>query len=353
MQLKNYNVYFFFALLAAVTVLAFLVLKPFFIPLLIAAILASLFSFIYNALLKTTRGSEIASAIITCAIVALVILIPVLFVASLMANEIYDLVTKTSVDTSSIGNVISKINAKLSVIPFLDSVKLENYLSEERAIGLIKGFSQNALLIIQKTYKGVAHFIFIIIMIFFSLFYLLIDGKKLLAKLTKLSPLRNEYETRLFGKFNSIARATLKGTTLIALLQGLMTGMLFWATGVSSPAILGILAAVASVIPSVGSALIWLPTGIIMIILGHIWPGIIIFIVGALLISTVDNILKPKLVGQDTQMHPLLILFSTLGGIALFGIAGFIVGPIIMSFFLVLWEIYAVEFKEQLEEFNK
>lgn len=352
MQLKNYNVYFFFALLVLATVLAFFVLKPFFIPLLIAAILASLFNFIYKALLRITRNREIISAVATCIVVALVILIPVIFVASLMANEVYDLVTKTSVETSSISEVISKINTKLSEVPLLNSVRLENYLSEDRAVGLVKSFSQNALLIIQKTYKGVAHFVFVVAMVFFSLFYLLIDGKKLLAKLIKLSPLKDEYEAKLFDKFNSIARATIKGTSLIAILQGLMTGVLFWATGVSSPAILGILAAVASVIPSVGSALIWLPTGIIMIILGNVWAGIAILVVG-MFISTIDNVLKPRLVGKDTEMHPLLILFSTLGGIALFGISGFIIGPIIMSFFIVLWEIYAVEFKEQLEEFNK
>ena len=332
--------------------LTLFVLKPFFIPFLIAVVLASLFYFIYQTLLRILRGKEIISAIITCLIVALVILIPVLFVASLVGNEVYDLLTKTSVDNGSINNLITQINSKLKTVPILEDIHLENYLSADRAVGLIKSFSQNALLIIQKTYKGLAHFVFVVVITFFSLFYLLIDGKKLLKKIINLSPLKDKYETRLIDKFNSIAKATIKGTTLIALLQGLLGGIVFWATGVSSPVILGILTAVASVIPSVGSALIWLPTGIIMIILGNIWSGIIILLAGGV-IGTIDNILKPKLVGKDTQMHPLLILFSTLGGIALFGIAGFIVGPIIISFFIVLWDIYATEFKEQLEEFNK
>lgn len=352
MQLKNYNVYFFIALLAIATILTFFVLRPFFIPLLIAIILASLFNFIYQFLLKITHNGEIVSAIGTCLVVALVILIPLLFVASLVGNEVYDLVTKASVDGGSISHLIFQINSKIKEVPLLDKVHLESYLSEERAIGLVKSFSQNTLLIIQKTYKSVTHFIFVIIVTFFSLFYLLIDGKKLLKKLIKLSPLRDEYEAKLISKFNSIAKATIKGTILIALIQGLLGGILFWATGVSSPVILGILSAVASVIPSVGAALIWLPTGIIMIILGNVW-GAVAILIGGMLISTIDNVLKPKLVGQDTQMHPLLIFFSTLGGIAFFGIAGFIVGPIILSFFLVLWDIYAVEFKEQLEEFNK
>jgi predicted PurR-regulated permease PerM len=352
MKLKNYNIYFFFFLLAIATALALFILKPFFIPFLLAVILTSLFKFVYQGIIKATHGQEIISAIATCAIVALLILIPVLFVASLVGNEVYDLVVKTSADTGGISESIVKSKEKLETLPFINLINLESYLSEERAVGLVKSFSQNALTIIQKTYKGVAHFVFVIVITFFSLFYLLIDGNKLLKKITKLSPLRDEYEERLVGKFSSIAKATIKGTVLIAMLQGLMSGILFWATGVSSPAILGILTAIASVIPSVGSALIWFPTGVIMIILGNIWPGIIILLVG-MLISTLDNVIKPKLVGQDTQMHPLLILFSTLGGIAIFGISGFIIGPIIVSFFIVLWEIYAVEFREQLEEFNK
>jgi predicted PurR-regulated permease PerM len=110
--------------------------------------------------------------------------------------------------------------------------------------------------------------------------------------------------------------------------------------------------AIASIIPYVGTGFIWLPTGIIMIISGQLIPGIIILLVGALIISSVDNILSPKLIGKDSKMHPLLILFSTLGGIIFFGAAGFIIGPIVVSFFVVLWDIYLLEFKKQLTEYN-
>ena len=188
---------------------------------------------------------------------------------------------------------------------------------------------------------------------FFSLFYLLIDGFKLLKKIMQLSPLRDEYENKLIERFNSISRATIKGSLLVSLLQGFIGGILFWATGVSSPVLLGIIMTVSSVIPSVGAGLVWLPVGVIMIASGNITQGVIILIVGGLIISMVDNVIRQKLIGRDTEMHPLIVFFSTLGGITLFGISGFIVGPIILSLFLALWEIYAMEFKRQLASFNK
>ena len=105
--------------------------------------------------------------------------------------------------------------------------------------------------------------------------------------------------------------------------------------------------ACAAAMAAVGSALVWVPTGIIMILLGHTTAGIVILLVGLLVISVMDNVLRPKLVGKDTQMHPLLILFSTLGGITLFGVSGFIIGPIMVSLLVALWDIYVLEFKVQ------
>jgi predicted PurR-regulated permease PerM len=170
--------------------------------------------------------------------------------------------------------------------------------------------------------------------------------------LMRLSPLKDKYENVLIQKFNSIVRATIKGTTLIAIIQGALGAVLFWATGVSSPVFLGIVMTISSVIPSIGSGLVWFPVGLAMIILGYPSKGMIILLVGGLVISTIDNLIRPKLVGRDTQMHPLLILFSSLGGIAFFGISGFVVGPVLMSLLLALWDIYSIEFKSQLEKFN-
>jgi len=353
MQLKNYNVYFLFFILIGISVLTYFVLQPFIVPFLIAAILVHLFGFIYDFLLKITRNNVGISSAVTCFVIALIILIPIVVVSSLVVDEIQNIVMHFSQDAGSSEKIISSVINTLSSWPIIKPFGIENLINENSILTAIKSLSQNTLSILQDAYQGVAHIFFVTFVMFFSMFYLFIDGKNFLKKIMQLSPLRNDYENILINKFNSISRATLKGTSLVAIIQGVMGGVLFWGTNVSSPVLLGILMTIASVIPSVGSALIWLPVGVGMILLGNVAVGVIILLVGSLLISTIDNVIKPKLVGRDTQIHPLFILFSTLGGLALFGASGFIVGPIIMSLFIALWEIYSMEFKQQLKGFNK
>jgi predicted PurR-regulated permease PerM len=140
---------------------------------------------------------------------------------------------------------------------------------------------------------------------------------------------------------------------VIGAIQGLLGGLAFWIAGVPSPAIWGLIMILLSIIPMIGSTIVWLPAGIILLLVGDVWQGIFILSVGVGVISVIDNILRPKLVGKDTQMHPLLIFFATLGGIAFFGLPGFIIGPIIVSLFMALSEIYSIEFRDQLKEYNK
>jgi len=353
MEFKNYNVYFFFALLVGVSVLIYFVVKPFLVPFIIAAILAQLFYPAYGFLLRATRNRRGLSSGLICLLIAVIIIAPIFFVVTLVVGEVGGLINDFSGGAPRIGRLVEDINDKLSGVSYLGAFNIRAAVDQDTVLSFVKSVSQNTLAIVQSTYRGVGHFVFVSFIMFFSLFYLLIDGEKFLKMVMKFSPLKDKYEALLLQKFTSITRATIKGTSLIAVLQGFLGSLLFLSTGVSSPVLLGILMTIASVIPSVGSGLVWLPVGLVMLILGHTGKGIVILAVGALVIGTIDNILRQKLIGQDVEMHPLLILFSTLGGIAIFGIAGFIVGPIIMALCLALWEIYFFEFKGQLEEFNK
>ena len=352
MQIKHYNVYFFVIILVGISALAFMVVQPFLIPFIIAAVLANLFGPMYEGLLKIMGKNKVISSALTCFIIVLIIIVPLFTVSFLVINEAQETIIRFSQDVEPGRGVADKIISSISSLPIIKTLGTD-IISERTIVDAVKGLSQNALLIFQGAYSGAVHLIFVIFIMFFSLFYLFMDGKDMIKKIIKISPLRDKYEQILIEKFTSISRATLKGTSLIAVIQGTMGGILFWATGVSSPVLLGILMTLASIIPSIGSGLVWFPVGIIMILLGNVASGVAILLVGALVISTVDNIVKPKLVGRDTQIHPLLILLSTLGGIALFGIAGFIIGPIVIALFISLWEIYAIEFRDQLREFNK
>ncbi len=353
MELKNYNVYFFFAILVGISGLVFFLIKPFVIPFMMAVILASLFGPVYRWLLRLTKGSRIISSSLTCLLIALIILIPLMMVSVLVVNEAQNTLAYFSKDTSPGKTLVESIKNTLSLLPIINHLAIDKFVTEDSVVNIAKNISQNAIIIFQGAYQGLAHVMFVIFTMFFSLFYLFMEGDELIKRIITLTPLRDNYEKMLVDKFNAISKATLKGTSLIAILQGVLGGVLFWATGVASPVFFGILMMITSIIPSVGSALIWLPVGLGMIMLGKINMGIIILLAGVLVIGSVDNFIKPKLVGKGTQIHPLLVLFSTLGGISLFGIVGFIVGPIIISLFIALWEIYALEFKQQLKEFNQ
>ena len=155
-------------------------------------------------------------------------------------------------------------------------------------------------------------------------------------------------EKRLFRKFASTTRATVKGTFLIALIQGALGGILFFAVGISAPFLWGSIMGVLSVIPAIGPGIIWLPAGIILLVSGSIWQGIFVLVAGGLVISLIDNALRPIFVGKDTEMPDFLILLSTFGGLSVFGITGFIIGPIIAAFFLSMWNMFEEEYKKDL-----
>jgi predicted PurR-regulated permease PerM len=174
----------------------------------------------------------------------------------------------------------------------------------------------------------------------YCLFFFVRDGDKLLRSSFYIFELKDEIGDRLYKRFTSTARATLKGTLIIGLIQGTMGGILFWAVGINSAIVWGVIMILAAMIPGIGCAIIWAPAALILLATGHILEGIVVVTVGSLVISSIDNILRPLLVGKDTQMHPLLIFLSTIGGIAVFGVSGFVIGPIITALLATLWEIY-------------
>lgn len=340
----NFNTYFFFAILAVLTVLGFFIVKPFIIPFVFALILAHFFAPVYRNILKKI-GSKGLSSFLVCILVALIIIIPVIVILIVVVGEVQTLVVSLSNDPEPLRRMVDFSHRTLSSLPFIQPAEIDKLFSQSALLSAAKNFSQWSLSALQGATAGVSNFVFVMFIMFFSLFYMLIDGEKLAKKVMKIFPLQDKYDKLLLNDLNSIIRATIKGTIILAVLQGIIGAILFVATGVASPIFFGVLMMVASVVPSLGSGLVWLPVGVIMILLGYPVKGIIILLVGGLVISTIDNLLRPKLVGQDTQMHPLLILFSTLGGIALFGLSGFIVGPIAVSIIVALWDIYLLEFK--------
>lgn len=351
-MIRNFNIYFFLTLLLAVTVLSLIVITPFLEPIFFAVLLATVFSKPYEWVLARVSSPAVASSLMLV-VVAVTIVVPVLAVVTLVFNEVAHVVTENTQDSGAIQQKAASFVAYLSAMPLLREALslIEVQLSPDAIATQMKTVLSNVWPYIQAAYSGVVQGTIDFAVMFFTLFFLFIDGKRWLKHLMHLSPMRDVYERQLIKEFSSMARATLKGTLIIGVVQGVLGGIAFAIAGIFSPVLWMVVMIVLSIIPAVGSGLVIFPAALIMLITGNIWQAVFLACAGTV-ISLVDNFLRPKLVGKDTQMPTLLVFFSTLGGLSVFGFVGFVVGPIIMALTIALWKIYDREFREQLLELN-
>jgi len=201
---------------------------------------------------------------------------------------------------------------------------------------------------LQSITFGTFNVLLSVMIVLYTLFFFLIDGDRLLFYMLYYLPLNDEDETKLLQRFTSVTRATLKGTAVIGFLQGALAGLALYFAGIPSSLFWAVAMMVLSVVPGVGTALIWIPAVIYLIVGGNLVEAIAVGVFCVVVVGTVDNLLRPKLVGNDTQLHELLIFFSTLGGLLMFGFMVFVIGPIIAALFVTLWELYGHEFKDWL-----
>ncbi len=341
--------YLFLTLLAIATVLFLLLLKPFAYPIFWAAVIAAIVRPVYTRLNQTIKHAN-ASAGLTLAFVVLIILIPLSILGTLLVKEsitIYtSLTSNRSLLTDAAKHVAEAVQQNTLIKKLgIDDTELLNKAADSLqqvlsvTFGTITNFTQNSLVIIA---------LFFIML--YSLFFFIRDGEKMLKKLMYLCPLGDKYEEVLYTKFTAAASATIKGTIVIGSIQGLIGGLAFVVAGIPQALIWGIVMVFFSVIPGVGSSIVWLPAALILLFTGHTWQGIMLLIIGLVVISTIDNLLRPILVGKDIKMPALLIFFSTLGGIAVFGLSGFLIGPVIASLFMSFWDMYEQYYRSELSQ---
>jgi predicted PurR-regulated permease PerM len=209
-------------------------------------------------------------------------------------------------------------------------------------------FSENALkasqfLASQALTFGQGTFDFLVsfFIMLYLLFFLLRDGDAIMARMREAIPLRRSQQRELLDKFNVVIRATVKGNLVVAIVQGILGGLIFWILDIRGALLWGVLMAVLSLLPAVGTALVWGPVAIWLLATGSLTQGIILIAFGVLVIGLVDNVLRPILVGKDTKMPDYVVLISTLGGLAVFGVTGFIIGPVIAAVFIAAWDIFS------------
>ncbi len=336
---------FFLGLLLLVSAAFFGVVQDFLQPVFWAALLASLFHRLYARWLPHLGGRESLTAVATLLFILLMVIVPLLFVGLAVTHEsalFYQRITSGEID---IQKPIQAVEQALPTVrDFLERVgvdaqRIKDGLSGS-AVTASRFLASQALDIGQNALRLTVLFFVML----YLLFFFLRDGQRLVEALIRVLPLGDERERRLFAKFAEVSRATIKGTLVIGVIQGILGGLLFWAVGIEAAVFWAVVMTVLSVLPAVGASLVWGPVAIWFMATGHLVTGIVVVAFGALVIGLVDNLLRPLLVGRDTKMPDYLILLSTLGGLAALGISGFVIGPIVAALFLVAWEMFVEEF---------
>ena len=325
-------------------------IRPYLMAIFLAGIFSSLLFPIYCRFERWFGGRRSLASITTLLLVIIFILLPlgglmgiVTGQAIKVGHSVTPWVQKQIAEPDS-------LVSSLRSIPFFDQISPHRGLILKKAgelVGSISGFLINGL---SSATLGTVNFIFMVLVLLYTMYFFLMDGRKLLVKILYYLPLEDRDEQQLLEKFTSVTRATLKGTAVIGILQGGLAGLAFAFVGIPSALFWSLIMVVLSIIPGIGTALVWGPAAIILGAGGSLAKAIGLVLFCALAVGSIDNVLRPKLVGKDTQMHELMIFLGTLGGIMMFGVVGFIIGPIVAALFVTVWEIYGVAFKSVLPE---
>lgn len=339
----------FFTALVLVTILFLYLLKPFFLPIFWAAVVASIFNPLFRRLNGKFNRPTLSSAIVLMMVIFIIIL-PGGIIGSLLFNESMQMYNALNTGSDDIGKSIETITGAIKTNPYVAKLHIDEKLLTDKFSDIVKSISNFMFMHLKDITQNTLLFVVQFAVMLYTLFFFIRDGSKFLEMVMKLITIGQNRERVLYERFVATARATLKVTLIIGGLQGILGGILFFITGIEGALIWGVVMVIMAIIPVVGCSIIWAPAGVVMLLTGHVWEGILILISGVLVISMVDNFLRPILLGKDIQMHPLLIFLSTLGGISLFGLSGFVIGPIITSLLLAIWAMYDQFYRDKLSE---
>lgn len=348
---RKFRTAFVLVLVVAVTVLFLAVTWPFLKTLFVGAIFAGLCQPLYRRVMRLFGGRRSLSAIITLLILFLIVAGPISAFLGIVVQQAFNVSNEAipwvrqHLGSASAFNahdwLVQRFPSLANHIPGQEQFA-ENIGAVAKAVG---GYLVGTA---SRITAGTAAFLLNLFVMIYAMFFFLKDGEKILEKIFYYIPLSNEDESLMLQRFASITRATVKGTLVIGVLQGALAGIAFWVAGIDGAAFWGTVMAILSIVPGIGSALIWVPAVIYLFITGQVLAGTLLLAWCAAVVGTIDNVLRPILVGKDAKMPDLLILVGTLGGLFLFGPIGFIVGPIVCGLFLTAWDIYGATFKDVL-----
>ncbi len=347
--------YFLIVCMLLVLGLIFYILSPFLTEILIAAFLVVAFYPVYKKLNQWFRGLRGLASFVSCLLLIIVIVAPLSVIVLLISVEAFDAyeVIQAKLESGvfdkyfqwSDGGYFYELKKQIEPLIDLDSIDIKQTIIDSAQIVSTWLVSQTASLV-----KGVSGLLLSLVILLLTMYYFFKDGDELVKKVGRLSPLPLVYESELFGKINQMVKAIIFGVFLTSIVQGILGGIGFAIVGISNPVFWGTAMAFLSLVPVIGTALVWVPAAIVLLILGNYGSALFLVIWGILLVGSIDNFIKPYLIGGRAHTYPLMTFLVVLGGIIVMGLKGLIMGPILLVILMSFLHIYEAEYKKVLKK---
>jgi predicted PurR-regulated permease PerM len=337
-------------MVVAISALFISMIQQFLMAIFLAGLFSAMARPIYLHLESRFGGRRHLAALTTMMLMIVIVLIPLMFLTGIIVSQAIDVGQSATPWVKKFVDRPDSLSAYLEHLPFYDQLFPYREIILEKTGQVVGSMSKWIANGLSSVTLGTANFLFMTFVFLYTFYFFQMDGPKLIRKILYYLPLGNDDENLMLDKFTSVTRATLKGSLLIGILQGSLAGIAFAVAGIDNAVFWGTVMAVLSVIPSIGSALVWGPACIFLMMQGNVAAGVSLMAFCAIVVGSLDNLLRPILVGKDTSMHELMIFFGTLGGIMMFGLSGIFIGPLIASLFVTVWELYGVAFADFLPE---
>ncbi len=341
---------FVLLLLVSLSGLFLSMLRPFLLGIALSALFAGLTQPLHRRLTRRFGGRPRLAAVVALLLVLLLGIVPLALLGGAVTAEAIKIsqavkpwIQRQLSSPAEFGETLKRLPFVEHLMPYRETILLR----AGELVGRLSGFLIESL---SSVTVMTAQFLFFFFLFLYTLFFFWLDGERMLSWILAHLPLKRGDAERMLARFTAVTRATLRGIAVIGFLQGALVGAAFAVVGVPSAVFWGTIAAVCSLVPGIGTALVWLPAVIVLASSGKTAQAAGLLAFCGLIVTSVDNFLRPRLVGQDTRLHELLVLFGTLGGIWMFGAAGILLGPIVAALVVTVWEIYAAVFREELDE---
>ncbi|MEO8483873.1 MAG: AI-2E family transporter [Acidobacteriota bacterium] len=341
----------FLLVLVAATSVAFLViLRSFLLTILMAAVFTGLVYPVFAWLVPRVRGNRHIASAITVLLVSLLVVLPLIAVLGLVVNQglriaegVRPIVTRMLNEPEFVDELWHRLPGAHWLEPYRTQIVT-------RVGDAVNAAGASLLGWISTTTRSTLGAVVDVVLLLYSMFFLLLDGPAMLTAILHHVPLPEADKQRMKERFVSITRATVKGTVVIGVIQGALAGLALRVAGVPDALFWTVVMMVLSILPMIGGALVWVPACVFLALTGHVTKAVLLAAFCSLIVGSVDNVLRPRLVGRDTKMHDLLILFSTLGGLVVFGPVGVVIGPIVAGLFVTSWAIFAAAYRDVLDD---